>query len=93
MSQVSFPITTFQLPNGAPVANGSIIIRLNTDGSVSGNSIDSNFAPIALNSSGVITGSPLFWQNSSISPVGTYYILTVYSAQGQKVAGPLKVTV
>jgi hypothetical protein len=35
----------------------------------------------------------LFWQNSSISPVGTYYILTVYSSQGQKVAGPLKVTV
>lgn len=92
-SQQPLPITTFQLASGAPVANGSIVIRLNTDGTVSDNSVNMKPTSIALDSNGVIIGSPVFWPNSTINPVGTYYVVTVYTAQGQKVAGPLKVIV
>ena len=93
MAQQPLPINTFQLPNGAPVANGSITVRLNTDGMVSGDSINTKFAPIALDSNGVIAGSPVFWPNSEISPIGTYYIVIVYTAAGQEVAGSLLVVV
>jgi hypothetical protein len=93
MAKTALPITTFQLLNGAPVANGSISIRLNTDGNVSDVLLNTNYATIALDSSGTLVGSPSFWPNSEISPAGTYYIVTVYTKPGDRVAGPLKVIV
>lgn len=92
-TKVSFPLTTFQLPSGNPVANGSINVSLNTDGSVNNTQIQSNGDNISLNPSGVVVGTPTFWPNADISPPGSYYILSVYTSSGQLVAGPNKVTV
>ena len=93
MPKVAFPLTTFQLPNGNPVANGSINVSLNTDGSVNNTQIQSNGDSISLNASGVVVGTPTFWPNVDIFPAGSYYILSVYTSSGQLVAGPNKITV
>lgn len=93
MAQTALTVNTFVNPDGSPVANGYIRIRLSQDGSVSSHQIQSNYTEIALDSNGTITGSPLFWPNADISPSGTYYILLVYAATGQIVSGPSIVTV
>jgi hypothetical protein len=92
-SKVALPINTFQLANGAPVANGNLLIRLSQPGSVDDAQINANFTSISLNSSGQIEGSPTFWPNADILPAGTYYILLVFSSSGQRVAGANKLTV
>jgi len=81
-------VNTFQNPDGSPVANGYIKIRLNVDGSINDGQLQSNYVNLPLDSSGVISGSPTFWPNSEISPSGTYYVENVYKANGQLVAGP-----
>ncbi len=93
MPKVAFPLTTFQFPNGNPVANGSINVSLNTDGSVNNTQIQSHGDNISLNASGTIVGTPTFWPNSDIFPAGSYYIISVYTASGQLIAGPNKITV
>ena len=93
MAQTALTVNTFVNPDGSPVANGYIRIRLSQDGSVNNIQIQATYTEISLNSSGVIVGSPLFWPNSEISPSKTYYIIIVYSATGQEVAGPNIVTV
>jgi hypothetical protein len=93
MPKIALPIHTFQYPTGAPVANGFIVISLSQAGSVNDTQLQSNSTRIPLDSSGVIAGSPTFWPNADISPAGTCYIVSVYSAQGQLVAGPNKITV
>ena len=92
MAQVSFPLTNFQFADGNPVANGYLKVRLNIDGAANNTQLNTQFLKVSLDSSGNIIGSPVFWQNSSISP-STYYIYSVYSAQGQRVAGPNKIII
>lgn len=87
------PITNYQYPDGTPVANGKLTINLNTGGLVSGNHIQFNKTTVLLDSSGNITGSPLFWPNADIYPTGTYYIVTVYDSTGNQVSGPDSVIV
>ena len=93
MARQPLVVNTFQYPDGTPVANGYLIFRLSVDGSVNDTQIQRTFTKILLNSSGVVTGSPMFWPNSAILPAGSYYVMTVYSAVGQIVAGPNKVTI
>lgn len=92
-SKAALTVTTFQNPDGSSVVNGYLLIRLNIAGSVNNEQIQSNYTKILLNSSGVIVGSPTFWPNASISPIGTYYIEKVYNAIGQLIAGPNSITV
>jgi hypothetical protein len=92
MSQIALTVTTFVNPDGSPVANGYIRIRLSQDGSVNNTQIQSSFTKIALDSNGTIVGSPVFWPNDQISPSGTYYIIIVYAASGQEVARAAIVT-
>jgi hypothetical protein len=92
-TRVSFPLTTYQYPDGNPVANGTLDVRLSQDGMANDTQVQRNFSRVALDSSGVITGSPTFWHNSDISPSGTYYVFNVYNKQGQLVAGPNKITI
>ncbi len=93
MARQPLTITTFQYPDGTVVSNGTIQIRLNTNGSVSNTQIQNEFTTISLDINGVITGSPTFWPNTNILPAGTYYVMSVYSSSGQLVAGPNKITV
>ena len=92
MAKQAFPITTYSKAT-KPVANGYLRIRLNTDGSVSGSQIASNFTVVQLDDNGVITNSPMFWPNDVISPSGTYYILEVFTQEGQLIGGPTVVNI
>lgn len=92
MAQTALTVNTFQLPNGKPVANGYIRMRLNQAGTV-GDQLDASFVTLNLDSNGEIEGSPVFWPNAEISPANTYYIQLVYSTNGQLVAGPNVITV
>ncbi len=93
MPRIPLTVTNFQNPDGSPVISGYLLFKLNTDGSVNDTQISSQTTKILLDASGNITGSPTFWPNSSISPSGTYYIQSVYGANGQLISGPSKVTV
>jgi hypothetical protein len=93
MARSPLPITNFQTPDGNPVVNGYVLIRLSDDGMASGDQIQSNFTKLLLDSSGNLIGTPLFWPNASITPAGSYYIIQVYEANGQLVSGPNKITV
>lgn len=93
MSRLAFPLQQFVYPDNSPVANGTIVVRLSQDGSANDTQVSTQNIVIPLNSSGVITGTPNFWQNISIAPTGTYYILYVYNSIGTLVAGPNLVTV
>ena len=93
MAKTTLPITNFQNADGTPVANGTLQIRLNINGSVSDTQIQSNSTTVALDASGNVVGAPTFWPNAAISPAGTYYVLSVYSIQGQLVGGPNVLTI
>lgn len=93
MAQTALVVNTFVNPDGSPVANGYIRIRLSQDGSVNDTQIQANFTTLALNSLGTIVGSPVFWPNAAISPPGTCYVLLVYTATGQLISGPSRVNV
>lgn len=81
-----FPITNYQTPDGNPISNGYVLIRLNEDGSVNDSLLCSNFTKVILDSNGNFTGSPVFYANSDISPINTYYITAVYKSNGELVA-------
>lgn len=83
-TKVAFPITTYNLASGSPVAFGTVEIRLNIDGQVKNSQVKSNPVIVSLDINGEITGSPVFWKNSDISPPGTYYVFAVYSTTGER---------
>jgi hypothetical protein len=85
--------TTYVNPDGSPVANGTLLIRLNRDGITSDKQIQSNFIRIPLDSQGRVTGSPVLPLTSAITPSGTYYIGKVYNSTGQLVGIPFIVPV
>ena len=92
MAQVSFPLTTYQLPSGVPVADGSLVVRLNADGQVGTSQIASNPVRLPLDANGTLSTSYLFWSNSNIAPTGTYYIYSVYTSDGEMISGPNLIT-
>jgi len=89
MAQVSFPITTYLDSSGKPLANGYLLINLTFDaaiGTTSSQVCAGLKVQVNLDSNGVITGSPVFWQNSSLSPSGSMYVVEAYEANGQLVS-------
>lgn len=94
MSQVSFPISTFTDAEGNPLSNGYLLIRINTDAmSPSGQICYQLQVRIPLDVNGEVSGSYLFWPNVSLNPLGSYYVLRAYAADGQLVLGPLTVII
>lgn len=95
MSRVAFPITTFTDLGGHPLGNGFILIQLNTDAKtpdpaqIGAGSV----ARVALDTNGVIVGSPTFWPNAQLLPVGTVYLLNTFTSEGQEVIENQPVTV
>jgi hypothetical protein len=94
MAQITLPALQFLDPEGNPVANGHVTLSVSVDCQTASNTqIGSSVsAKIPLDSTGTITGSYLIWQNASLTPSGSYYILSVYTSSGQLVQGPDVIT-
>src|SRR5271165_1694261 len=92
VAKTSLPITTYLDADGGPLANGSLLLRLSQDGSANDTQLCAMPITIPLDSGGTITGSPMFWPNAEITPLGTTYIISAYSAKGQLVSGPNSMT-
>lgn len=92
MAQEPFPITQFVFANTLPVAKGYLIIQLNKDVLAPTGQIGSQVkVKVLLDASGEITDSPLFWPNIQLTPNDSLYILNVYTAEGQRVLGPISI--
>ena len=94
MSRISLPALQFVDSEGNPVSNGQVELRLSVDcQTTSTTQIGSGFVTdIPLDSTGTITGSYLIWQNASLTPSGSYYVINVYTSSGQLVQGPDVIT-
>lgn len=82
----------FQDALGNPLALGYLQFELSQDSQVNGTTqIAAGYiVKINLDSSGNISTSPAqsVWPNDVISPVGTFYLVSAFSANGQLVWGP-----
>ena len=95
MPQASFPIQNFQNADGSDVANGYLLIHLNNDATALGTGqVGAKIkSEVTLGALGEILNNPQFWENASLTPNDTVYILEVYNAEGLRVCGPIPVTV
>ena len=91
MAQIPFPITTYQLADGTPLANGYLLVRLSQEGSTADSQLSNRSVTVPLDGSGqIITNS--FYPNNTIFPSGTYYIISAFTATGQLVCKGLNKT-
>lgn len=75
---------TFKDSSDTPIANGTLTLRLNTDGMSADKQISAEVVvKIILDGSGSVSQN--ITPNASISPAGTIYFAKVYTAQGQLV--------
>ena len=90
-TRASLPQTQFTDSEGNPIANGYLIIRINTDAQVPVlllQLVAGRTVQIPLDNNGNITGSgtTFLYPNSELSPDDTVYIVSVYTANGQLVS-------
>lgn len=80
----------FQDINGNPLANGSIVFELNQDSQVNGNvQICSGYKiTVLLGSNGSVAAPAFLWTNDLITPSGSFYMISAYTAAGQLIYGP-----
>ena len=85
----------FQDILGTPIANGYLLFELSDSASVNTTTkIAAGFTvKINLDSSGNIVANSSIWANDVLTPAGTFYNVSAYSAQGQLVWGPNAQTV
>ncbi len=94
MPQASFPIQTFQNADGSEVANGYLLVRLSNDAASSSGQVSALIkSEMTLGTLGEILNNPQFWENSSLEPSDTVYLLEVYNTNGLRICGPIPVTV
>jgi hypothetical protein len=94
MAQESFPIQTFVLGNGDDVADGWITVHLSNDAASSSGQVSARIrSEVMLGTIGEILDNPQFWENSSLTPNDTQYILEVFNSNGLRICGPIPVTV
>lgn len=80
----------FQDALGNVVANGYMLFVLSQDAQVNGNTqiAAGHTVKINLDANGNIVTGQTIWANDVLSPAGTFYNVSVYSAVGQLVWGP-----
>lgn len=80
----------FQDALGNPVALGYMTFELSQDAQVNANTQlgAGRIITITLDSSGNVAGTQSMWPNDQLSPAGTFYNVSVYTANGQLVWGP-----
>lgn len=91
---VEFPFTgPYNSPEGFPISNGHLLVRLAFDCNcfcddyqVTGN----NHSKLFLDEDGFIIGTPMVRPNDQLNPLGSYYIIQVFSEAGQLIFGPYR---
>jgi len=86
---------TFVDPQGNPLQNGYLVLRLSHDGqSGTPNQVVSGFRlRVTLNSNGQISPAVGIYSNSGLLPANTFYRITVYAADGTEVVPVSAVTI
>jgi len=86
---------TFVDPQGNPLANGYLVMRLSHDGqSGTPNQVVSGLTQrITLNSSGQINPAVAIYSNTGLLPANTFYRVTVYAADGTEVVPLSQITI
>jgi hypothetical protein len=74
-------------PQGNPLSNGYLVMRLSHDGqSGTPNQVVSGLTQrVTLNSNGHINPAVAIYSNQSLLPTNTFYRITVYAADGTEV--------
>ena len=96
MSQVTFPLTTFVLGNTLPVASGYMQIHLSKDCAIQANQGQIAYrrrVRVPLDINGNVSQDFTFWPNIQLSPNDSVYVYSVYTADGQKVLGPVSIVI
>lgn len=92
MPRQPFPYTNFTDTSGNPLSFGYSLIHLGDDGNAPDGLIcNGSVLRIDLDVNGNMLTVPQVWDNAKIEPVGTYYVLSAYTIEGQLVLGPNKV--
>jgi hypothetical protein len=85
---------------GNPIANGSLVLKLSQDAQANQGlnnvQVGSGLGvTVPLDSNGNIITSPnqLVWPNDVLTPAGTFYNVSAYNQNGQRVWGPNAQTV
>lgn len=95
MARAAFPIQTFQDLDGTPLSSGYLLISLNKEVQSPDLAQVISQSPnrVNLDSTGNIEGTPLFWGNSALIPTDSMYLLSAYTANGQKVLSDVPIIV
>jgi hypothetical protein len=88
----------FLTPDGNPVANGYLKIRLNRDCAISsggqtGQIGSQSVITVNLDNTGNVSGAVFIWPNDQLFPSGNQYIFKVYTNNGLLVSGPYLVSI
>ena len=80
----------FQDASGTAIANGSISFQLSAPAVVSatGQVVQNQTVTYSLDSTGNIAANSKLWGNDSLTPNGTFYIVSVATSNGAPVRGP-----
>jgi hypothetical protein len=86
---------TFVDPQGNPLNNGYLIMRLSHDGqSATPNQVVAGLTQrITLNSNGQISPAVAIYSNTGLLPANTFYRVTVYASDGTEVVPLSKITI
>jgi hypothetical protein len=83
---------SFQDNEGNPLANGYLLLELSQDCIVNTTTlVCSNFTvkvPLDVNGNVVTSPSYSVWPNDVLTPSGTFYFISAYTANGELVWGP-----
>jgi hypothetical protein len=94
MARVNFPLTVFQDLDGTPLAFGNAVVRISEDVTASSGQICAGMSlSVPLDNTGTMSYVPQVWPNAQLAPTDSTYILEAYTAAGQRVFGPINVTV
>lgn len=78
--------------SGNPLSNGYLLFKLNSDGIVNTNTkiCQGYTIKVPLDNSGCVVTSPAYslWPNDVLTPANTYYLVSLYNAEGELVWGP-----
>jgi hypothetical protein len=86
---------TFVDPQGSPLSNGYLVMRLSHDGqSRTPNQVVAGLTQrVTLNISGVISPAVAIYSNTGLLPSNTFYYVRVFAADGTEVIPLSKITI